>query len=804
MHEHEQRLTTNIDVFREKEKQDSLLESKDFKQPEALSEEREILGGKKKELSIDELLDRVQANMPQSYGELLRSKRVFWSDSKDMDLVKKTMRLLGAAVMPQGMEKVYTAEELDGVIKLYNDAIDACNFYVNNPKKDKSNRRYGLVKENLTRLTDELATLDRVKDRIESGESDGKADSVLTLIRREKERVTDKERQRPQKENKRKPVEKAQLREGAGYTLFLDEKYSFRGDSSFGNSATLSIRSRESILKEIPNDLTSFDKDVREEYEMIRDWAKSEPLKGEWRKEIRELSEKESQSGLLIYQNFDRLKASKEKKIREMAVKLETMMKGQLDVDLDDKNTVDFSDREDLFTEPFDGSRQHKMRDIAGMTDRKDEPLFLHEPCIADIRQGDVGNCYYMSALAILVERDPDYIRKNIKDLGDRVAVRFGNFGNPKTVIVRKSTMRAADKNRDVGAHEAPLWVRMMEKAYAIVLAGWVKGCDGNQRIAALSQIQNIRDKRTDEMFSLIKTGNPYNALDAGGKAEDFISFFTGKKMSAEIDLTGFHKAAVSLDSLAKSAREKMNPEDVPALHRYYDGKIKEWVDRVFTRTRVKTYSEYMDALDEAEERLKDKKMTLDDYPAEGVTEKDKKEGFLNYIKSLRKLVKQDNRIVQVDHSLTGEGAYSKAEIEVFRRLENADKQKKFVSVHVRQSHKFARRTEENRNVSESESDGMYSKHEYAFLGVRRLKENGRERLFVMLRNPWGDKVRMYGKDARAKLKSNTKDSEEELREYTVNGTKVRLRKEHTDTNGVFHMELRDFLNMAQQYHIEK
>ena len=90
-------------------------------------------------------------------------------------------------------------------------------------------------------------------------------------------------------------------------------------------------------------------------------------------------------------------------------------------------------------------------------------------------------------------------------------------------------------------------------------------------------------------------------------------------------------------------------------------------------------------------------------------------------------------------------------------------------------------------------------------MGVRRLNENGRERLFVLLRNPWGDKVRMYDSDARAKKQLNTSEADEKFQKKTLNdGREVEVRKEHSDTNGIFYMEFRDFLNMSEGYSIEK
>ena len=398
------------------------------------------------------------------------------------------------------------------------------------------------------------------------------------------------------------------------------------------------------------------------------------------------------------------------------------------------------------------------------------------------------------------------------------MAVRFDNFGKPKTVIVSKISYKNKKDGDPIGARGNALWVTMMEKAYAAVLAGYVKDCDGNQKIKQLDDIdRNGPDETARKLrrngFSLIRHGNPYDALDVGGKMEDFISMFVGTKQGKTVDMVQFHKKAASVSTLSKDMRKDMTKEardngrqigpGETARYNYYDRKIYARINAEFTRTKVKTYSEYMEALDSVKEAIEDDPQFLADHPATTMSLEEQKEAFFSYIKLLGKHAKTNKKLLHVDHTLVGEGGYTAEETAVFNELEEADRQKKLVSLTTRHSHKFLRWQRDHRHTEDG-SGGFYAQHEYAFMGTVRIREKGVDRLFVRLRNPWGHTVRMYDTDARAKELDDTTEEQEEYREKVRKGTKIQLKYEHQRTNGVFLMELRDFLNMGEKYQIER
>lgn len=104
-----------------------------------------------------------------------------------------------------------------------------------------------------------------------------------------------------------------------------------------------------------------------------------------------------------------------------------------------------------------------------------DKPLFPHEPCIQDIRQGRIGDCYLLSGLGSIVTTNPQMIRDCMRDNGDgTVTVRFYKKINPELgnqsrlepihVIVDKELPRL--NGSDV-YNKGSIWVSMIERAYA-------------------------------------------------------------------------------------------------------------------------------------------------------------------------------------------------------------------------------------------------------------------------------------------------------------------------------------------------
>ena len=82
-------------------------------------------------------------------------------------------------------------------------------------------------------------------------------------------------------------------------------------------------------------------------------------------------------------------------------------------------------------------------------------------PSLEDIRQGSLGDCYFLAPMGAIVHRDPEAVRRMIRPDGDGYDVAFGDG---KTVRVAGPT----DAEIAMGGSSTAngLWVRVMEKAY--------------------------------------------------------------------------------------------------------------------------------------------------------------------------------------------------------------------------------------------------------------------------------------------------------------------------------------------------
>ena len=97
-------------------------------------------------------------------------------------------------------------------------------------------------------------------------------------------------------------------------------------------------------------------------------------------------------------------------------------------------------------------------------------PLFVDGPQYDDIRQGSMGDCYYLASLAALADSDPLIIQQMITPLGDGTfAVRFNRAG--QEVYLRIDADLPVNSGGSLvyakAGPDGELWVPLAEKAYA-------------------------------------------------------------------------------------------------------------------------------------------------------------------------------------------------------------------------------------------------------------------------------------------------------------------------------------------------
>ena len=166
------------------------------------------------------------------------------------------------------------------------------------------------------------------------------------------------------------------------------------------------------------------------------------------------------------------------------------------------KTEIEYRQFKDL-TDEVQRPSDFRWADRLSLEDRSNEPLFAHVPTVSDVCQGGVGDCYLLSALMTIVERNPALITNMMIDQGDRVKVIFPT----ESVVVSKKILFYDDKEKGTkyayGA-KGELWVQIMEKAYLAA---------GFHKIA----YQNNPDTRTDHYIQLMTDNNYWNCLSSIG-----------------------------------------------------------------------------------------------------------------------------------------------------------------------------------------------------------------------------------------------------------------------------------------------
>ncbi len=245
------------------------------------------------------------------------------------------------------------------------------------------------------------------------------------------------------------------------------------------NSAN--VKYKELIKDEMKAILEAFDKyaDMDVTLKTMLDRSKDENNVN------REDYQKESDSlieAITLAENREKELAKMDKNSR--AVKFETSLlnalkgaysalKGTLEVP-GNAEIVDISDDQFVTyeTDKESGTAKNEKKENE-MIDRTKEELFPHEPCVEDVGQGCLGDCYLISLLAGIVNSRPMLIKNMLKDNGDgTVTVRFFKGYDEKNdekirvyCRVKKTTPKQENGSGDKYARGA-LWVKMIEKAF--------------------------------------------------------------------------------------------------------------------------------------------------------------------------------------------------------------------------------------------------------------------------------------------------------------------------------------------------
>lgn len=122
--------------------------------------------------------------------------------------------------------------------------------------------------------------------------------------------------------------------------------------------------------------------------------------------------------------------------------------------------------------------------------------LFVNGPTFDDIRQGSLGDCYFVSALSAIANVDPQFIRNSIKiNPNNTFSVRFFQNGKPVFITINNDFIHDPSGRFTYASStdKGELWVSVMEKAYAQWKGSYQTIGKGGDPAKALTELTGIK-----------------------------------------------------------------------------------------------------------------------------------------------------------------------------------------------------------------------------------------------------------------------------------------------------------------------
>ena len=454
-----------------------------------------------------------------------------------------------------------------------------------------------------------------------------------------------------------------------------------------------------------------------------------------------------------------------------------------------------------------------------GLYDRSGEPLFAHIPCETDLKQGLVGNCYFMSALTSIVKNSPKAIMDMMVDNGDSVTVKFPKR-KPVTVskkIVAKFTADGKQKVSEWYARDT-LWVQIMEKAY--VVAGFRESTQERYSPAEWNKIKNsvecmrageakdvVRDLIQVEFDEIMMT--QYTVDNMG----DVFNSMWKRVIAYE------QKDQKQDNQNVKPLPEKWKDIKTFLVQSLYGDLVKELKYRQQTTFKVKNKAKGTNwietqraayrtiTVEDVQETLKDMrnwrvlseksyfnhvmKALRDQFPDVGMNQEmlDRCLEQLGQEFDLASEQEQDRLEYRRQVGKAGPVHYTKKAVSTFQMLDSALKQNKLVMAGTKKfKPRFAVEGGAGLN-GEAMREGMAQGHAYVVIGcVAKTSKDNVTKYFVRLRNPWGTGTVAYAH------RKNVDGSE-----HTVG-----IRQDKEADGGIFDLDLNDFMEFVDSYQISK
>lgn len=468
------------------------------------------------------------------------------------------------------------------------------------------------------------------------------------------------------------------------------------------------------------------------------------------------------------------------------------------------------------------------------LMDKTNQPLFPHEPSPSDVKQGRVGDCYLLAALASIAASNPDAIKECMKDNGDgSVTVRLffekkefalsnghelSSEVQPYYVTVKKEVPSIFFGSRSIEDPYAKraFWVQIIEKAYA---ASRLHIKLQEQRYTQLSLRENDLEKKKRYAEEKTKFSNKlmksprYSDIKSGFTGE-FVFAITGRKgnmisdsnriekrnlskmynivadqavWAAQVGVTSkvfagdakidknssAQKAAVFDESQAFNNYLTKNQKNLPGMTEYKN-KVKNKAP-IIDLARYVTSAEMEEYLQKNREEIINS-MPLRTWITDTVQQKKVRElVFENFVKEI--VVQAKKADVFEPFSTTNYSVESK---NTFNKIEKSLKDKELVTCGSKEYIPKDAKAGGGGLNSESMQAGIIEGHAYTVLDTNTSK-NGFK--YIKLRNPWGRAGQTYIHDDKT--------------------GKVALKMDElSESDGTFFMELNDFMARFNQVYI--
>lgn len=357
-------------------------------------------------------------------------------------------------------------------------------------------------------------------------------------------------------------------------------------------------------------------------------------------------------------------------------------------------------------------------------------PLFAGPPSMDDVQQGGLGDCFLLAAAASIVNRDPmHFVRHMADNLDGTVTVKlYAGVDQPLQVVIQKSVPgeRFAQK---------VLWVKLLEKAYA---ASGLARNPGSQTPIAYKDIEG--GSSSTALTHL--TGKPSGTLGTGQMRSRVGQGVLGELREEQRMLRQQLEEIRDQDEqVGKRIAEKQKQDEHADIS----------VERSLLEEQAKRFKVLMQQMSEMESPIWDFDARLS--------------MMLVTQTSLREFIEhhRENKVVQrilekVMPSQMRDGLFPEA---IGTGLYGVDEQRVFAA--VKQGIDAGKPMTAGTKVSISDRDnqvegqgasgepkvkGLAGKHAYTLLDYKpKPGPTPGQRIFLKLRNPWGNYGRAYEED---------------------------------------------------------